>query len=1041
MSRPRDIAAGTHTQYAQRNIRSSKASSTPQRHSQQLTSRDNAELDWRYISTTETNSSEYSAISEEEDEEIQAMVAATAKESNTVQSQRGLGTRALLMASSPGASDLFGTSPGTTHEANDSTDTIKSMRARALDQINGRKGSSSNMASNYKNNNNSNNNGSGSTKRATSTIVSTQGGSYLANRPTAPLDDKNSPREPGQNTSIRAKRRSFGQSTAERSVPRVGTKTTQQEPRHTIPAIQQSSIRKRSSGSFKTQQVLLTSEDEDAPTKANTQDRARYATESGGGGALVSELKALKARVQELEMERMNRSLSGLRIQSPQAATPRSLEKDRGVESFKPLRSPVSATASVSRQKPSRGSEGAMTLTGDTHLRTNPTISTQHVDLLQSAFKTFEKAMSATGSADAHTAVSAMSKIVASAVSMHQTIRTWIMADVALVESSSMNSLQRACDEQIRSLTESLLAIASMQSTDRSLTQSDIAPGGRPYSPRLSSTGSQKFAQGQRLSLAMAGSELGARTGADYSLPYPTRPLSAVPNSNNDPTGSVTPNAMSSSGYWTRTSTISSSATNDSRARASQQGYTSDFSHDRQPSLNSSGPVRYAHAGVTSSRESSPPMENGQGLDQRRQAYISGFQNTTESLHALDSPQRRMTQSPNLEDAADTSAQLARRQASVRNIMARYSQGGPRSPTFGHSSQNIGSGMAQSQYDVGPDSQLLHEERFQASAQQLVSDRLYHPAQQARDNSMSASVEFSSSGHARSSRRPLSQQDHHSYSGSIIPTAPPVRQGSVIHRSGRYANDGVFSDDESMRGWGAASLDQLPQRSKTGSYSVRLQHLRGRLDQMQPLHQQLEEFERQEQYANQQQQQQQQGEFSDGADINMFTDGRTPRFAQRRLPLPKQWQQHSQQYQDIIEHQKHMQRQPFQHHQDMMMTTPSMPSPNSSPSSSSRLDAPSLVSSNSHQGLAGVDARYHLSPRGTADSSTFPRQVSISSISGFSDDGQYTHHQQPQQPKRISQANHRSQFQPQQRQQQQLSHLDGLSPQAQARLRELLAES
>ncbi|KAG0009276.1 hypothetical protein BGZ80_002557 [Entomortierella chlamydospora] len=439
-------------------------------------------------------------------------------------------------------------------------------------------------------------------------------------------------------------------------------------------------------------------------------------------------------------------------------------------------------------------------------------------------------------------------------------------------------------------------------------------------------------------------------------------------------------------------------------------------------------------------------MENGQGLDQRRQVYISGFQNTAESLHALDTPQRRMTQSPNLEGAADTSAQLARRQASVRNIMARYYQGGPRSPTFGHSSQNIGSDMVQSQYDGGPDSQLLYEERFQASGQHPVSDRLYHPSQQARDNSMSASVEFSSSGHARSSRRPLSQQDHHSYSGSIIPAAPPVRQGSVIHRSGRYANDRVFSDDESMHGWGTASLDQLPQRSKTGSYSVRLQHLRGRLDQMQPLHQQLEEFERQEQYADQQQQQQQQGEFSDGADSNMFTEGRTPSFAQRRQPLPKQWQQqHSQQYQDIIEHQKHMQRQPFQHHQDMMMTTPSMPSPNSSPSSSSRLDAPSLASSNSHQGgLAGLDARYHLSPRGTADSSTFPRQMSIGSISGFSDDGQYMHHQQQQQqqqPKRISQASHRSQFQPQQRQQQQLSHLDGLSPQAQARLQQVLAES
>ncbi|KAF9361252.1 hypothetical protein BGX26_004771 [Mortierella sp. AD094] len=1097
MSRPRDIMASTHTQYIQRNIGSSKASSTPQRHSQQLAPHDNTELDWRYISTTEAYSSEYSAASEEEDDEpIQAMVAATAKESNTVQSQRGLGTRNLLVASSPVASGLFATSPGTTHEADDSTDTIKSMRARALDKINGRKGSSSNMASNYNSSNNGGNNGAGSNKRATSTTVSSQGGSYLANRPSAPLDDKSTPREPGQSTSIKAKRRSFGQSTAERSpVPRVGIKTSQQEPRHTIPATQQSHIRKRNSGSFKSQQVPLTSEDEEALAKGNTQDRTRHATEGGGGGILVSELKALKARVQELEMERMNRSLSGPHVQSPQPMTPRSqdlqaledqqsmshseklqniIQKHRGsaasLESFNPLRSPVPAASSVSRQKPSWGSEGVVTLVGDTylepsakidgHLRTNPTSSTQHVDLLQGAFKAFEKAMSATGSANAHAAVSAMSKVVSSAVSMNQTIRTWIKADVTLIESSSMSSLQRACDEQIRNLTESLLAMASMQSTDRNLAQSDIAPGGRPYSPRLS-TGSQKFAQGQRMSLAMVGSELGARTGADYSLPYPTRPMSAAASNNNnyDPAGSVTPNAMSSSGYWTRTSSISSSATTESRARANKQGYMSDFSHDRQPSLNGLGPARHAHTGVTSSRESSPPQENAQGLDQRRQVYIPGFQNTVESSRALDSPQRRMTQSPSLEGAADSSAQLARRQASVRNIMARYSQGGPRSPTFGHSSQDIGSGMVQSQYDSVPDTQLLYDERFQASGlnarQQHISDRLYRPPQQAQDNSMSASVEYSSTGHARAtstSRRPLSQQDHHSYSGSGMSTAPPVRQGSAVHRSGRYANDKVFSEDESISGWGTTSLDQLPQRSKTGSYAVRLQQLRGRLDQMQPLHQQLEQLERNEngqgQYADhvQHQQQQQQGEFSDGADSDMFTEGRIPRFAQRRQPLPTQrQQQHSQQYQDIIEHQKHMQRQPLQHHQDMMMTTPSMPSPNSSPSSSSRLDAPSLASSNSHQGgLAGLDARYHLSPRGTADSSTFPRQMSMGSISGFSDDGQYMHHQQQQQqqqPKRISQANHRSHFQPQQRQQRQSPHLDGLSPQAQARLQQVLAES
>jgi hypothetical protein len=78
----------------------------------------------------------------------------------------------------------------------------------------------------------------------------------------------------------------------------------------------------------------------------------------------------------------------------------------------------------------------------------------------------------------------------------------------------------------------------------------------------------------------------------------------------------------------------------------------------------------------------------------------------------------------------------------------------------------------------------------------------------------------------------------------------------------------------------------------------------------------------------------------------------------------------------------------------MMMSTPSLPSPNSSPSSSARLDARSLMMSLSNQGQGGglvgtsvasssslsslggngVDGRYHLSPRGPAGAATLPRQ-------------------------------------------------------------------
>ncbi|KAF8986483.1 hypothetical protein BGZ46_000014 [Entomortierella lignicola] len=1003
MSRPRDIRTSTYSQNYQRNSVSGNTISTPSRHSE-LVVHDNTELDWRYLSTTETYSSEYSAASEEEDDEpIQAMIAASAKESNNVQSQRG--TRPLLAASPPVTSGLFASSPGTTHEADDSTDTIKSMRARALDKINGRRES----LSNHNGNNNSANNASGSSKRATLSVTG-QGGSYLANRPSASMDDKGTSHESGQGTAIRVKRRSIGQSTAERSpITRANTKTSQQEPRHNIPVTQQSHIRKGNSGSFKSQQIPITSEDEVSSAKGSGQDRSRYATE--GGGMLVSELKALKARVQELEMERMNRSLSGLDVQSsPQSLdlpTPGDqqslshseklqhiIQKHRGsapsLESFNPSRSSVSSTLSASRQKSNRGSEGTIgdsSVKIESPLRTSSTPSTQHLDLLQGAFKTFEKVMSNTGSADAHSAVLSMSKVVSSAVSMNQTIRTWIKADVTLVDSSSMTSLQRACDEQIRNLTESLLAMASMQSTDRSFSQSDISPGDRPYSPRLS-TSPQKFAQGQRLSLAIVGSELGARNGVDFNPPYPTRPLSAAAFKNYDTAGSITPNAMSSSGYWT--SSISSGAATEPRVRANNQ----------------------------------------------------------DSNRTLDSPQQRMAYSPGPEgSASDSSTQLARRQASIRNIMARYSQGGPRSPTFGQSNNDFESSNPL-QYASGPDSQPSYEERPQGSGsktrQQHISDRHYHSPQPSRDNSMSASVDFSSTGHVLSNRRPLSQQDHHSYSGSRVPTTPLVRQGSAVQRSGRYANDRVFSDDESIGGWGTASLDQLSQhRSKSGSYALRSQQLKGRIDQMQPLHQQLDRLENDQEFA----QQQQHGGFSDDAEIDMFTGQRIPRFAQHRhSTYPQQHNQphHSQQYHNINENDMQVQGQSHQHHQDMMMTTPSMPSPNSSPSSSSRLDAPSLASSNSHQGgLVGLDARYQLSPRGPPDSSTFPRQMSMGNISGFSDDGQYVSQpkQQKQPPsKRGTLANYRSNFQSQHHQQQS-SHIDGMSPQAQARLQQVLAES
>ncbi|KAG0356442.1 hypothetical protein BGZ54_000730, partial [Gamsiella multidivaricata] len=784
MSRPKDIMANTHSQYSSRNSNTMNISN-PRNHPQ-LAINGDAELNWRYLPTADTYSSEYSAASEadegDDDEPVQAVVAAALSASHQQQQQRleqrGVGTRPLLApasstssvqkatTSSPVASGLFATSPGAAHEADDSTDTIKSMRARALDKINGRKGPSSNMSTNYNssntsiNNNSSNNIGASSTRRALSTTSASQGLSSSPSRVSAGQSERFAPRElppisnSNSNTAVKVKRRSFGQSGTDRSsVPKISTRASQPERNHTTAASQPTNIRKRNSGSFKSQQIPLTSEDEQ--DAASRKDRAQCATEDGG--VLVSELKALKARVQELEMERIDRSLSGLHVQDPQAPTQRHLgktvlqdqssssqsdklkqitQKQRGSgissdTSSNLLRSPMVSSSSISRKQtrnllsatPSNGNGRLESSTKvDSPTRTAQQPTTQHVALLQEAFKTFEKAMSSTRSTHANQAAQAMGKVVANAVSMNQTIRTWIKADVSPVESSSMTSLQRACDEQIRSLTESLLAMASMQSeADRSLTLSDNTAGGmamdRPYSPRLS-TGLQVFGHGQRMSLGMVGTELGAHGGFDQNAPYPTRPLSAVVLHNYDSAGSITPNAMSSSGYWTRNSSISSSIPTEARMRASlSQGYSSDFSQDQRSSYNAVGPSKYPHQGGISSRESSPPQENTQGVGQRRQVYAPALQDTqltVESPRALHAAPYQLIQSPGPEySTTDASAQLMRRQASVRNIMARYSQMSPRSPTFGQANLELETNMGQSPFENGMELQSQYEDQSQ----------------------------------------------------------------------------------------------------------------------------------------------------------------------------------------------------------------------------------------------------------------------------------------------------------------------------------------
>ncbi|KAG0351919.1 hypothetical protein BG005_008595 [Podila minutissima] len=919
---------------------------TGQLHSSTLTMgvNEHQELDWRYLSTTDAYSSEYSSQDEYDDEDdyLQDDVVIPP---NPHPPPQGLRTRPLLVPSRSNSGAFpSGSSPSqalsSSHasngaaEADDSTDTIKNMRARALDKINGRGASTSATTSRTATHEyakspprgtssspgKTNSNGINSTKRSTTTGSS---GTSYSTRPSISSTSHQEERPSGQ--SAKLKRRSFG---LERStLPRITTKFDQDGQQTHSP-----SVRKRNSGSFKSQQVLLTSEDEGPPGNGY-QDRARFPTESGG--LLLSELKALKARVQELEMERMNRSLS-LSVPSPQLA-PKSgrptedptvshseklqniLQKHRGSTGASPLRSPIA----VARDGSIRASTLSRLQAPNTP-KSSP--STQHVALLQEAFKTFEKSMSSTGPSS----VQAMSNVVQNAINVNQTIRTLIKADVSLVDSSSMSSLQRASDDQIRSLTEALLGMATQAPFDRTMTPSEAMAGPRPYSPRLSMH--TRFDQGQRLSLGMVGQELGAPE------PYSLRPYSSAAES----VGS-TPN-MISSGHPSRTNSIASTISNDNRRSALRHGYNSDYAENRHGHTGSLG--RYPIESV-SSRESSPPRDS-YGAGQGRLPLPGHVQSPRFATSTPRSTQSPRFTSPGLDSVGDSDAvasALARRQASVRNILARYSQMSPTGPRRDD--------LEPVSQDQGQGHYLEHPSRHQ------LQPRQSNPR-------LSESLIISSGGSlGRSSMRPLSQQENHNMRSSMS-IQGRLGQG---RRSIRNTRPNVFSEDEG--GWGTMSVGQLDPRSRPAY--VHTQHQQEE-DQGYPVGYLERSFQARK----------------------GFSDGEGPVTRQQ-----------------MMQHQRHQQ-------QDMAMTTPSMSSPTSSPSSSSRLEGQSLASS----GYGGVDGRYHLSPRGPAHPSAFPRQQSLIGMSNLLEYGNHSGTIGRAMAKTVTSLGEHAFHQQ--------HHAEGLSPQAQA---------
>ncbi|KAG0016680.1 hypothetical protein BGZ81_011091 [Podila clonocystis] len=903
------------------------------------------ELDWRYLSTTDAYSSEYSSQGEydDEDEYLQDDVVIPPIPHPPPQ---GLRTRPLLVPSRSNSGAFpSGSSPSqalsSSHvsngaaEADDSTDTIKSMRARALDKINGRGASTSTTTSRTTANElakspprgtfstgpgKTNSNSINSTKRSTTT----SSGTSCSTRPSILSTAHQEERASGQ--SAKLKRRSFG---LERStLPRITTKFDQDT---------QTIVRKRNSGSFKSQQVLLTSEDE---SPGNGYHGARFPTESGG--LLLSELKALKARVQELETERMNRS--SFSVQSPQLTPQRGpeepktlhseklqniLQKHRGSTGASPLRSPVTTVARD-------GSIRAGTLSrlqSPSTPKSSPT--TQHVALLQEAFKAFEKTMSSTGPGS----VQAMSNVVQNAINVNQTIRTLIKADISLVDSSSMTSLQRASDDQIRSLTEALLGMATQAPFDRTMTPSEaVANGPRPYSPRLSMH--TRFDQGQRLSLGMVGQELGAPE------PYSSRPYSSAAES-----VSSTPN-MISSGYPSRTNSIASTISNDNRRSTVRHGYSSDYAENRQNGHGTLG--RYPIEPV--SREPSPPPHDSHGPGQGRLPLPGHLQSPRFATSTPRSAQSPRFASPGLDNVGDSdsaaSAQ-ARRQASVRNILARYSQMSPTGP---------------------------RRDDFESVSQEHGQDHLEHPPRhplQPRQSNprLSESVIISPGGTlGRSSVRPLSQQDNRMRSSMSIQGQLGQGRGSI-----RNTRPNVFSEDEG--GWGTVSVGQLDPRSRPAYVHARHQQ---EDDQGYPVGYLERSF---------------QAHAHKG-----FSDGEAPMTRQQMM------------------RQRHQQ-------QDMAMTTPSMSSPTSSPSSSSRLEGQSLASS----GYGGADGRYHLSPRGPAHPSTFPRQQSLIGMSNLLEYGSHSGTIGRAMAKTVASLGEHAFHQ-------QHHALDGLSPQAQAQFGHILAQ-
>ncbi|KAG0237752.1 hypothetical protein BGW42_000158 [Actinomortierella wolfii] len=747
--------------------------------------------------------------------------------SNNSNGQESRRSRSTVAASPKASSGLFAYTSA--KEADESTDTIKNLRARALDRMNQRGSTAIDGENGVGLNRNPSSSLNGSPRISKTSDDASRGLRRISDNERSSLTRQSSFR-----TSQQSQQQSQG-----------GPRLLRYNSHHqTLSQDQDNNIQQRSSGSLarysQNQGLGITSEEDSQSESTLTRANAGSLVMEKSRRVMMDELKSLKARVEELEMERMSRSLSLSSVQQPMSPSRPQASDLRAAQSAqdRALREREQYNHEKHQSLPMRGDQGApsapaASLSRQSSLRKDHMVrpasrpssmagstafaSTQHVELLKDAFDFFEKTVNHSveliPSDHAVPSVQGMARIVSHALSMNETIRTWVKADVSLVESSSMHTLLRASDDQIRSLTESLLSTANLiaELEQRSAALAPPAttpvtirePYVTPSSPLPRSSSGSVISRSPRGSIttssvyrsaSLAGghssTSLGGYTSAGEDRAQGGR-LRSVRQTWH-PSGYESAGSISSFGQ--AASAVASIGNvqhirTNSAARISalqeplRHGYTSDFSHERNGSYMSSGSSAMARSETLPMRREAQVVVAG--YDQH-QNHHTAFRPQEEELEIIEQgpetyPQQQTTRTgsqrrgqerlsqiaqekrysgieqrlsrvqsptfadPNIPMTAEQLEQqqqasldpVARRQANVRQLMAKYSAKSPTSiffnPTANGSMADEGQQTTQ-MHDVTAERNMreipgvsvnsIQERRNQREEQETVRNRI-----------------------------------------------------------------------------------------------------------------------------------------------------------------------------------------------------------------------------------------------------------------------------------------------------------------------------